>query len=363
MVLQQNSIDILAIQELNITNKDNVDMLQIQDYTLLQDNLIRTNGQSRAGLLVHKSVKYTRREDLSNQQEAHLAIAVHLTKSKKLLVHAWYRQWQEIVNGKKVPGTGTIAAQKDRLKSTIKLFTKSKQEAETLILSDTNINTNKITATEADKSPRDKQTSQVAKLLSTSILQEGFVATNTSPTHKRSTIDHIFSSNPIKILNVTTTETHMSDHRMVSAVRLTKDPQRKPRYTTSRQYSQINYQEMCQAINQDPRLYEAMQTSDTDIIANLIIQVIRDQLDDRAPKRRVQVNNKTTNPSPETTQIMASRDQAHYQLIQNPGMDNQRLYKNLVTQTKKSLKNDKKMQEKKIWKKPQMLEINGNMPN
>ena len=314
---------------------------------MLHDSLLESRGLARAGLLVHKDVNFTRRQDLSNHEEAHVSIAVHMTRTKKVLIHSWYRQWQNIAEGKKVPATGSTSAQKERLKKTIGFFLKSKTEAETLIMSDTNINTERIQVAESQKTNRDRQTSQVARMLSSSILQEGFTATNSAHTHKNSVIDHIFTNYPIKISNVTTVETHLSDHKLVTAVRSTKDPVRKPIYTTCRQYNKIDYIEMCEALNQDPRLYQIMQSDNTNVIASTIIQVIRDHLDARAPKKKVQVTNRQTNPSNTTKEIMSKRDTAFLEYSNNPSMDNHREYKHLRTQTKKSLIEDKKNQDKR----------------
>ena len=73
--------------------------------------------------------------------------------------------------------------------------------------------------------------------------------TNNLPTHKKATIDHIMSTSPVKMANVTTVNTHLSDHLMVCANRLTKEPVRLPRFTIARAYHNINYHEMIQEIN------------------------------------------------------------------------------------------------------------------
>ena len=266
-LLEKYSIDILAVQELNLKDTDNEKQLTIPNYTLVHDKLRSKNQISRAGIFIHKSVKHVVRDDLTNQGEAHVAITAYITKTKKINVHAWYRQWNQMQGNHKIPDTGTTKAQKERMIATAEKFQKSKNESETVILSDTNINTNNIDSTNSQKTNRDKQTSQVARLLSDSILQEGFVTMNTTPTHLTSTIDHIFSTNPLHINNTTTIETHLSDHKLVTSNRMTKTPHRKPRYTTSRAYNTIDYIDMCQEMNQDPRLYKIMQSSDSNMIA------------------------------------------------------------------------------------------------
>ena len=129
----------------------------------------------------------------------------------------------------KIPDTGTVAAQKLRMKKTTEYFLKSKKESETIILSDSNINSIKINSPETEKSQQDKQTSKVAKILINTTLQAGFTIMNVQPTHNKSTIDHIITTEPAKILNVTTTNTHMSDHFMVTATRLTTKKHQEPK--------------------------------------------------------------------------------------------------------------------------------------
>ena len=158
------NIDILAIQELNFRKGDCKNQLKIPGYNLITDYLIEKNHLSRAGFLIKESINFKIRPDLTNKQEAHLAISVYTSKTKKINVHSLYRQWQELTSVGKIPNTGSTAAQKLRLKNTVEMLKKSKEEAETIILADSNINSAKINAPESSKSHQDKQTNQVAKI-------------------------------------------------------------------------------------------------------------------------------------------------------------------------------------------------------
>ena len=94
----------------------------IPNYTLVHDMLREKNHIARAGIFVHKSVNFVVRNDLTNQDEAHVAITAHITKSKKINIHSWYRQWQQIQGNNKIPNTGSTKAQKARMISTIDKF-------------------------------------------------------------------------------------------------------------------------------------------------------------------------------------------------------------------------------------------------
>ena len=183
-VLQSHKIDILAVQELNLRDDDVINTLKIDNYTLIHDQLLSKNGISRSGIFIHQDLKYKNRLDLTNKLEAHTAITLYLTKSKTVNIHCWYIQWQEIDKSNKIPGTGSTNAQKTRITQTIQPFKKSSKETETIILSDSNINTLKLTSPESQKSPQDKQTNKVSKILLNNLLNNGFTIMNTKPTTK-----------------------------------------------------------------------------------------------------------------------------------------------------------------------------------
>ena len=74
----------LALQELNLRGEDNPKLLTIPNYTLVHDSLLKCRVVARAGLLIHNSINYKYRQDLSSQEEAHVAITVYITKTKNL---------------------------------------------------------------------------------------------------------------------------------------------------------------------------------------------------------------------------------------------------------------------------------------
>ena len=84
-----------------------------------------------------------------------------------------------------------------------------------------------------------------------------------------------------------------------------------------------------------------MGSNDPNIIAETIIQVIREQLDKRAPKKIIQISNRTTNSSDRTKEIISERNRAWKEYNLHPSMDSHRNYKHLASRVKGSLKQDK----------------------
>ena len=118
------------------------------------------------------------REDLTNKEDSHLALTVTLTKKKKFNISIWYRQWQEVNEIGKIPGTKSIKAQKTRLQKTANYVQKSISEGETWVLSDTNINTIYLNSPDKDKSQGEKQITPVTNLFKNDFLEKGLTILN-----------------------------------------------------------------------------------------------------------------------------------------------------------------------------------------
>ena len=84
-ILEQYKPHILGLSELQVTSNDLPDII-FDNYKLECDNLIITNKTARAGILVHKDLKYSRLNDMEPPNTATVAIEVGLYKQKKLLV-------------------------------------------------------------------------------------------------------------------------------------------------------------------------------------------------------------------------------------------------------------------------------------
>ena len=313
---------------MNIQHFDNINLLTIPGFILITDNLRSTNGLSRAGLLVKNSLKFNTKQDLTNPNDAHIAITIHLTNTKKLNIHSFYCQWQELTPTGRVPNTRNIKAQKNRLTETAAFFQKSIQEQETIILADSNINTQYINTPDNSKSPQEKQISKVTDVFKSQLLDKGLTIlniANNKPNNNNETItiDHILTTHPQLTTNTTTLNVQYSDHYPDMTTRVTKAPHQAPRFNISRQYKNIYFIEMTQAINNDPRLYSAMNNIDSDFIANSIIETITEHLDQRAPIRKIQTKGGYTEFISDTTkELTEARNKAWQELQTDNSPDN-----------------------------------------
>ena len=125
----------------------------------------------------------------------------------------------------------------------------------------------------------------IAKHFTEKILPKGVVILNNQPTHFSSTslpavIDHVTSTNPAVITNMTTIKHGASDHCILSFIRHTKAPVSAPRYKMIRNYREIEPFHLTSLLWASPSLREASFHPDPDVIAELIISGITCALDE-----------------------------------------------------------------------------------
>ena len=111
-ILQQEKPDILTLQELNITDTEDINLLQIQGYNLEIDQLLETHGRSRAGIVIKNTIRYTRLKDIEVKNEPVVWVELTMPGNKKIKIQNYYRQWRELDReGKGLPNTETQKSQ------------------------------------------------------------------------------------------------------------------------------------------------------------------------------------------------------------------------------------------------------------
>ena len=104
---------------------------------------------------------------------------------------------------------------------------------------------------------------------------------------------------------------------------------------------------MITEISRDYRISISLHLNDPDQIAQNLISIIRDQLDSRAPLRRIQTSDRKTNISKETRSLLDQRNSTWKEQCQFPSTKNLREYKSLKNRVKKSMTKDKLEQDRR----------------
>ena len=236
--------------------------------------------------------------------------------------------------------------QSNRFKLITDIWEKSIEEGrETLTLSDTNL-TSATLLDEPGLSPREAKHAPIAKHFTNKIMPKGVVILNDKPTHHSSSsrpevIDHIITTNPAAITNVTTTIHGESDHSFISLIRHSKAPISQPRYKMIRNYRDIDPLHFHTLLWSSSSLQEATISSDPDQIAELIINGITNALDTVAPLKRIQTKtNNVAYISSKTRALQFQRDAA-LKLAQDTNLPaDWRGYRAIRNRATQSVRND-----------------------
>ena len=91
-LLEENKIDVLCMQETEVTNAINTNELSVSKYSLeLENNSVK----SRVGLYISKDINYVRRTDLEGLN-SHVVI-IDITGESKLRVINVYRSFAPLI--------------------------------------------------------------------------------------------------------------------------------------------------------------------------------------------------------------------------------------------------------------------------
>ena len=342
---------IMAIQEYNLTDTDDINQLNIPGYKIELDTLMEENGIARTALIISDDIKYSRRLDMQNCNDSQVIITIHLTRNKKINIISHYRQWRTLNKAGSIKNSGTMKNQKIRLKKSLQVWQKAAEENETIILSDTNLNTTQF------EKPLDEWTDYEVKLKPlTDMLRETMnsqnltiiktVSTRDNNFSTPSTIDHIITNRPQQHNNTTTLESMFSDHSLLITQRLFKVPVISPRYYNVQKIHKIDKDEMETFLSQHPGIRQAEMTTSPHETSELLQSVIQEALEKYAPITRVQANNKLPQvATARTLKTIKERDQVYKEYKTTGDTDTKRLYNNLRNQVKKELNEDQDKKE------------------
>ena len=295
----KNTPSIIAIQEMNLTAEIDLEDIQIPNYTLEIDNLLKLRGRTRAATYISDQLKYVRRYDLETDGEAVVWLTLHPKGTKPINFQNFYRQWQFMGPEHAIPNTNSIKSQQNSLKKVVQKWLIAAGERETISASDTNINLNKDYKNLLSMRPFDRALYPLYKILKQEIINSGIIPIKTLPTktniHKDdSWIDHLFTNRPLQITNHLLIPTGLSDHKILIFERKSKTPITHPKFNLSRNYSLVDWSLMEQQLNNDPRLNSAATDDNTNRITENIINAINDALDNQVKIKKIQIKIKNT---------------------------------------------------------------------
>ncbi len=331
---------VLALSEAQVLQATNLEDLQLEDYNLHLDGIHEVGGTAREAVYTHKDLVVQPRRDLQHPNLTLVALQLGRPRQKKMTLLSFYCQWRELnLDTEATKVSKGVPAQASRFQQIVHIWDMAIQEGrEVITLSDSNLSNNLLTDQDVLSDYDTKLKSIAAHYVSTIM--------NLEPTHCRpggtpSTIDHITSTHPALINNVTTTVTGISNHTIISCICHTKAPVLQPHYRIKRDYHKIEPMEMGAKLLASTHIREATISQDPSQATQLLTQGIMGVLGELAPARRIQTQ---TNHAPflssSTRKLQWQRDQALAMANRTGHPEHFREYRNLRNLATTSLRRD-----------------------
>ena len=334
-ILHDQKPTILALQEFNLRDTDDQADLEFPEYSLELDTMIQVHGWSRTATYIHQSIKHSRRMDLEVPQESMVSITLHPSRAKPVNIINYYRQWQVCQPEGAIPDTNSIEDQTKRLKGITKKICQSMQENNTITLSDTNLDFSIDWFHPSTMNTSARKYNPLYRVFREDLFNQGMAVINTPPTkhyinQPDTTVDHLMTSSPDKILNHKILKFYNSDHYPIMFIWSQKGQFSGIRNAITRKFKNVDWNEIRSKLSQDVRLATATCSTDPNIIFSQLSSAIQDSLHEQAPPSKIQIKQKLPQfLTQETIDVIKKRDKAYKEAKQSGDIDNMRLFKNL----------------------------------
>ena len=338
--------DILGLGEANFKAGHNIVDCQ-QDGFTLHLGVARVAAYTRDGLVVK------RRRDLEGGRVCTLWLQVGLPNKPAALVMFGYRQWQ--LPGQ-VEGSGSVPAQLERWLVILEQWERALGEKrETICMMDANIDFLTWTNEDLPSQHSSSKLRPLTQALFTRILPHGvsqlvICATRAERGVPVTGLDHLYTNRPEKLSEVSAEFTGMSDHKIVTVRKFSKDMKRRERYTTKRTFKSFQADHFQAAVRSMPELETCLAAICPTTAANILTNGITRILDNMAPVRTIQ-NRKNYAPylSMETKALQSAARTAQEIAAGSGRLEDWREYRALRNQKNRSvLKDEAEWQKKKL---------------
>ena len=198
-----------------------------------------------------------RRRDLEGGRVCTIWLQVGLPNKPATLMMFGYRQWQ--LPGP-VEGSGSVPAQLERWLTILEQWERALEEGrETICMMDANIDcltwtTEDLPSQHSSNKLRPLTQALFSRILPLGVLQLVSCATRAERGVPLTGLDHLYTNHPDKLSEVTAEFTGMSDHKIVTVRRFSKDMKRTERYTTKRMFKRFQPEQFQDAVRTMPEI-------------------------------------------------------------------------------------------------------------
>ena len=171
------------------------------------------------------------------------------------------------------------------------------------------------------------------------LLDNGLMMINKKSTRNGSILDHFYTNNIEKIEEIKIEDDTNSDHSMIIVKRRMKINNIEETVIITRKYKDINYDEINENILNNENYNNLLTETDTDVIANQLIQFINNEMDNQSKERKVKIKEKKVNKyTKETIDLIDRKNIIYKEWKENKTIENKNNLKN-IKQLIKTIKN------------------------
>ena len=354
-VITQHRPHVLGISESNFLAKHNIEDVQINDYNLILADTIKNPNLniSRVAVYIHKDVVVKVRNDLMSENFSSIWLEVGLRRQKKFLVSNIYREWQFV--GQVDQESGTLNSQLLRWDDFLQQWENAiASDSEIHVLGDFNLNFLEFHTESSATSAHSAKLRPLVEALQQRAVPHGFSQLVTDMTRIRQNqtpalLDHHWTNRPEKVTNVQTFFQGGSDHKLIFAVRQTKNIISKPRIIKKRSFKNFKSEDFVAAVR-IIKWFDVYMSNDVEVAIEIVTQRLTEVLDQMAPIKTFQSrSNYAPWVSDNTKNKIKERNEAQKKASETKTSSDWEEYKKLRNQVNSILKAEKRTwQENKI---------------
>ena len=343
-VISKYKPDILGLGEANFKPGHNIQDSHQDGYTLHLGPGLESLGVARVAAYVRDGLVVKRRRDLEGGRVCTIWLQVGLPNKPATLMMFGYRQWQ--LPGP-VEGSGSVPAQLERWLTILEQWERALEEGrETICMMDANIDcltwtTEDLPSQHSSNKLRPLTQALFSRILPLGVLQLVSCATRAERGVPLTGLDHLYTNHPDKLSEVTAEFTGMSDHKIVTVRRFSKDMKRTERYTTKRMFKRFQPEQFQEAVRIMPEIEACLASTCPSTAATILTSGITRILDVMAPVRTIQ-NRKNYVPylSEETEALQSASRTAQERAASTGTPEHWREYRAIRNQKNRSVKQD-----------------------
>ena len=164
--------------------------------------------------------------------------------------------------------------------------------AEVIICGDFNINAKTWSKKEEDKSNYEKSFNKMSSMIKDKLIDNGMILINNKETRNKALLDHIYTNKIDKIESINQDDNTTSDHSLLEFSRNMKINKIEETLIETRNFKKIDYEKLNNDIMNNEKYLSTLEEDDTEIIAENIINIINDEMDNQSILRKIKIKEK-----------------------------------------------------------------------